>query len=153
MKKALSIFLALIMILSSIAVGFSVFAADAIVCDKCGRDCTGVPGTCHCCPQCDYIDETYLTNCIKDADGHFVDTFCCSNCTGIWPCQCGCSCCNNYEDIDDDNSGAILNPDQQQAVITGFQAVLKKISDVFDMLFDALFKFLRISELFPDLVK
>ncbi|MGN0467134.1 MAG: hypothetical protein ACI4GY_00230 [Acutalibacteraceae bacterium] len=153
MKKALSVLLALIMILSSLAVGFGVFAADGYKCEKCGNDCTHEMGTCHCCAECEYIDETYLTSCVKDANGHFQPTYCCSKCTGIWPCSCGCSCCNNYEDVTDDNNGPILNPDQQEQVIKGFQAILKKISDVFDMLFDKLFEFLRIGEIFPDLVK
>lgn len=151
MKKALSVFLAVLMILSSLAVGFGVFAADSAKCDKCGKDCTKVPGTCHCCAACDYIDETYLTSCVKDADGHFNGNFCCSKCTGIWPCSCGCSCCDNFVDKDDDN-GPILTPEQQETFINGFRAVLKKVSDVFDKIFDAIFEFLRIGELFPDLV-
>ena len=41
---------------------------------------------------------------------------------------------------------APVNEEAQEEFVTGFQAVLKRISDVFDKIFNAIFEFLRLDE-------
>lgn len=144
MKKALSVFLAVLMMFSVFAVSTSVLAEDMGSCTC--KDCTRVPNGCHCCAYCPYLDETYLLSCAKDEDGHFKGSFCCSKCDGIWPCDCTCDCCKD-KDTKPDSREPLLTPDQQKSFIEGFRNVLKKVSDVFDMIFDAIFEFLRINEI------
>ena len=147
MKKALSLFLAVLMILSACAVSFGAFAEDKVDMGACTcKDCTRIMNGCHCCAACPYLDETYLLSCAKDKNGHFSGSFCCAQCDGIWPCDCNCSCCQNKDAETDDQGRPILTPQQQKDFIKGFQSVLKKVADVFDMIFDAIFKFLRIDD-------
>ena len=148
MKKFLSVLLAVIMALTCLS-AFTVFAEDAAPTCTCANHKTS--GSCHCCVYCPNLDRGYLTSCVQ-YDENGVASFCCSRCTGIWPCNCGCDCCNDhYADIDDGNGLPLLNESQQNAFISGFRSVLSKVSGVFDMLFNAVMKFLRISEVFPDL--
>ncbi len=148
MKKALSLFLAVLLILSTFAVSFGVFAEDKVDMGACTcKDCTQVMNGCHCCAYCPYLDKTYLLSCAKDKDGNFSGSFCCGQCDGIWPCDCTCDCCKDKDSKPgDSDSKPILTPDQQKDFIKGFQTVLKKVADVFDMIFDAIFKFLRIDD-------
>lgn len=145
MKKALSLFLAVLMILSVVAVSFGAFAADEKVCTC--ADCTGTPNGCHCCVYCPYLDTTYLLSCAKDKDGHFKGSFCCGECDGIWPCDCNCTCCKDKDEKPSDDPSPILTPEQQKDFIKAFQNVLKKVAGVFDMIFNAIFEFLRLDEL------
>lgn len=157
MKKALSVFLAVVMMLSVFGACFGAFADYERPVAQCTCKNHNPNGPCHCCVYCPNLDKTYQTSCVKDVvdeEGNVVaKSFCCSKCTGIFPCSCGCECCNNFEDKDDNNDKPIFNEDQQEQIVNGFQAVLKKVADVFDMLFKAIFDFLRIGDLFPDLVK
>lgn len=159
MKKALSVVLALVMVFSCFGVIFaSAEDVDMGLC-KC-KKCTKAEG-CHCCIYCPYLDKGYITSCVKfDEEGN--PSFCCADCTGIFPCNCGVDsqgnkkvdhdCCyDNYENIDDGTGLPILTPDQQNTFIQGFQNVLKKVSDIFDSIFNAIFEFLRIKDVFPDL--
>lgn len=148
MKKFISLILAVIMVFS---MGIAAFAAGV----EYEGSCTHVHKTnepCHCCLFCPNLDKTYLTSCAKDSseDGISYDgTLCCYECTGIYPCDCGCSCCEvKSEDItDDDNKfDEIWTPDRQEAFVDGFQAILKKISDFFDKFFDSLFELLKLDE-------
>lgn len=167
MKKVLSVFLALIMVFSCIGI-ISVSAADATKKCTC-LDCKKEDG-CHCCIYCEYLDANYVLKCVNvDEDGNYV--FCCDECTGIFPCKCGSKfheyideetqekvthplcCMNNYEEIDMGEGTPIFTPDQQDQIVTGFRNVLKTISDIFNRLFDAVYEWLRIGELFPDLAK
>ncbi len=158
MKKTLAVVLAVIMMLSCFTVGFGVFAVDeeeitpvtkAVVCNC--TDCVGeTEGKCHCCIACPYLDKRYVTDCVVfNADGTF--TFCCDNCTGIWPCKCGHECCRTDETIDDPAGEPILTPGQQQSVISGFQNLMKIFTSIFDRLFNAVLEFLRIGDAFPDI--
>lgn len=112
MKKALSIFLALVMALSCFAVCFVSTAADetARVC-TCENHTNSVFG-CHCCALCPNLDTDYLsklTQCVKDEDGKLDKTkfgYCtdivdgelvtveCDKCTGLSGCDCGHLCCH-----------------------------------------------------------
>lgn len=169
MKKALSVLLSVVMILSVLSAGFCVFAEDIrfnydypcncgskhIAYDPANPDTKNV---CHCCAFCDNLDKRYVTSCVKDItneEGKVIGkTFCCDKCTGVFPCSCGCECCENFEVKDDsDPFGPIFDNPTQNALIERFQEVIQKIASVFDKLFNAVYEFLRIGDLFPDLVK
>lgn len=154
MKKAISVLLVAMMLLSCFGLACAV-GAEAVgigevplsgVCTCSNHD--GSTGLCHCCVFCPTLDKTYLTSCAKNTspDGSFDGSVCCSACTGIWPCNCGCSCCREGGIIDDDPKLPIT-PDQQQSFVEAFQAVLKKISDVFDKIFERIFEFLQIDKI------
>lgn len=149
MKKALSVFLATLMILSCFTIGFGVIAADEADPQCTCADCTKVPSGCHCCAYCTYLDTTYLCSCAKDETGKFKGSFCCGDCNGIWPdCGCECSCCQKDINADPSDSNEPLIPEKQrETIVKVFQNVIQKIAAVFDMLFDAVFEFLRIDDL------
>ncbi len=111
-------------------------------------------GKCHCCIFCPNLDVSYLTDCAtaQNTDGAtgFDGTLCCLNCTGIWPCDCGCACCNEKDqDLSDNenNIGDFWGPEQQESFVDAFQSILKQISDAFDRFFNAIFEFLRLYEI------
>lgn len=144
MKKALSLFLAVLMLFSVCAASFSVFAEE-IVMDACScPDCTRIMHGCHCCVQCPYLDETYLLSCAKDADGHYKGSVCCGECSGIWPCNCNCSCCEDKDQNPPSDSKPIIPAEQRETIVEAFQRAIKKVAAVFDAIFDAIFEFLRI---------
>ena len=151
MKKSFAVFMAVIMLLSCFTLGFAVMADDneTPVCTC--ANCTHADG-CHCCVYCPYLDETYLTSCVRDENGHFRKSFCCVNCTGIWPCDCGCECCESgkYQDPHAGDVEPIFSPETQEQIVSGFQGVMRKIKAVFDMIFDAIFDFLRIDDFFAN---
>ena len=69
--------------------------------------------------------------------------------SGILGCTCGCDCCRlSDEDLsDDDNTfDEVWDEQDRESFVDAFQAVLKKISDFFDMLFDTIFEFLGIED-------
>ena len=149
MKKTLAVILSVLMILSSFSLGIGVFAEDRQKVCTC-EDCTKIENGCHCCVYCPYLDKTYLTSCVQDEKGNFVESFCCGECTGIWPCHCGHPCCDPNEDPGK-GDGPIFTPSEQEDIVRIFQNIIGKIAAVFDKLFDALFEFLRLGELFPEL--
>ena len=142
MKKVISILLAALMLFSLTGV----VAAAETGCQHTHK--TEAP--CTCCVYCPNLDLGYLTSCGKNdsKDGKFDGSLCCSKCTGIFPCNCGCSCCAENENITDNDSTLddIWGDQQQDDFVASFQAILKKISDWFDEIFDAIFAFLRIGE-------
>lgn len=175
MKKVISVFLALIMIFS--CVGVVLVSAENNDDCTCGCfNCTNKEG-CHCCIYCEKLDKNYVLSCVT-YDENKVPHFCCDECDGLFPCSCGATaayefeknedgsyklddnynkipkhpmcCINNYESIED--GSAILTPDQQESFITGFRSILKTIAAVFDELFNRLFEFLRVKDIFPDLM-
>lgn len=108
---------------------------------------------CHCCVKCPNLDISYLTRCATennlDGETGFDGSVCCENCTGIWQCYCGCACCGEIDqDLDDNNNtlDEIITDEDKEQFVSGFQAILKRISDAFDKFFDAIFAFLRIDE-------
>ena len=152
MKKLLSVILAVLIVVTCSFAAFVVFAEDAAPVDTtchCANHNPDAP--CHCCVYCPNLDKGYLTSCVQYNENGEA-SFCCSKCTGIWPCTCGCDCCNdNYAEIDDGTGLPILTPDQQDAFIGGFQGAMAKVAAVFDRIFNAIMDFLRIEEVFPDL--
>ena len=153
MKKIISVLLAVVMLFTMGTMAFAVVIEDPADC-RCTDHVSKPANSCHCCVLCPNIDKAYLTSCAtKDsADGASYDgTLCCSYCTGIFPCKCGCECC------DPDNketSGGVLgdgneiwNEEAQDDFVTGFQKILKRISDAFNSFFDKIFEFLRVDDL------
>lgn len=156
MKKVISVLLAVVMLFTMGTMAFAVVIEEPEITDKCTCDDHEASslGSCHCCVLCPNIDKSWLTSCAKDksTDGSYDGSLCCAYCTGIFPCSCGCDCCDPNNT--DDGSGSIFGPiddevveDAQDDFISGFQKILKRISDVFDKLFDAIFEFLRVDDL------
>lgn len=155
MKKVISVLLAVLMVFSAASFAFAVETEEVGpqgVC-TCENHISEPDGACHCCVLCPNLDKSYLTSCAKDKspDGTYDGSLCCSYCTGIFPCNCGCPCCNA---VDEDDNNAIVGPwdeiwdeDAQQSFIDGFQNIIQRISAIFDELFDRLFEFLRLDEL------
>ena len=160
MKKIISVLLAVLMMFTTMAF---VASATEYIEPETGTEikgvceCTTHTGNkdCKCCVYCLSTDNNYRVNCAKphtDADGVVYYEVCCSKCTGIHPCDCGNSCgcgyCKSYdEDVNDKNgSNDYITEQDKEAFVDGFQGILKKISDFFDMIFDAVFEFLRLDE-------
>lgn len=146
MKKTLSILMSILTIVLSLT-----FLAGAAGCDC--KDHTNAATGCHCCIDCDNLDEHYITSCIKDKakNGEYnYDDRCCHECTGLIPCTCGCPCCAlSDEDLENlgNGNGQIFTPDQQEQIVTGFQKVMLRIREFFDTFFDVIFEFLRFDEI------
>lgn len=168
MKKALSVLLTVLVI----ALSFTfIVGAEAEVYPVCEcRDHTNSADGCHCCVYCDNLDTYYLTPCVKKADGSLDDyyveeeyvneetgevtiknrrvvEFCCTDCDGIAPSSCTCGNCDPETDESVKGPDQILDENQQQQVIDGFQSVLGRIREFFDKLFNAIFEFLRFDEI------
>lgn len=149
MKKFISVLLAAIMLISCFSIAS--FAAVELTDGKCTCSEKGTHnpnGSCHCCIFCPNINVSYVTECAKATLDSDVKIVCCYDCTGIVGCNCGCSCCELGEDLDDDNSTLddVWTDQDQQNFVDGFQAILKTISDFFDKLFDTIFEFLGIED-------
>ncbi len=157
MRKIISVILAVLMLFSAMAV--SVSAADTV----CRCDDHIADSTCHCCIYCpENPSFGYVTPCHKEyKDGKYAikeGVFCCKLCAGFidnnGECGCNCNCCSlnidgTYGDMSDPIGGFwgdVWDEEAQQEFVTGFQAILKRISDVFDKIFDAIFEFLRLDE-------
>lgn len=146
MKKFISVFLATLMILSCF--GVSSFAAVEKS-GQCNCEDHNPAASCHCCLFCENLDAGFVTSCAQASIGSEVKIVCCYECTGIYPCSCGCECCKTgNEDINDDDSimDDLITEQDKENFVDGFQAILKQISDFFDDLFDAIFEFLRLDE-------
>ncbi|MBQ7005696.1 MAG: hypothetical protein IJN68_04625 [Clostridia bacterium] len=146
MKKIISVLLAAIMLVSC----FSVVSFAVTLEGNCKCDGTHNPaGLCHCCIYCPNIDPTYVTACAKASLNSDVKEVCCYECTGILGCDCGCSCCDlGDEDLSDDDNkfDDYVSEQDKQSFVDGFQAILKKVSDFFDNLFDMIFEFLGLED-------
>ena len=144
MKKVISVLLAALMLMSCF--GMVSFAEDAVC--KCPQGVQVDGQACHCCVYCPNLDSSYVMNCYFK-----YGAYCCDACNGMYPCNCGLTCgCEYCVDADQDISagdstlGDIWSEQDQENSVDGFQAILKKISDFFGMVFDAIFEFLRIDE-------
>lgn len=150
MKKALSLFLAVLMLMSVMAV--SVSAVDIRNPGICTCEDHDKYNPCHCCLFCDNLDTSYILDCCKKEtlNGEVVWTFCCAACNGLWDCECvDCSCCAEKKDeVLDDGSNAIVPPSVQNSFVSAFQNAMNKIKEVFDNIFNTIFEFLRIEDFF-----
>ena len=157
MKKIISIMLAVLMIFASMPI--SVGATDYIYPEsgtEYTTECTcedhfdSDDEYCNCCLNCTNLKAGYKTSCVKWNDEKSCYEVCCFECSGIWPCSCGCECCKehdeNFEDKNDSTLDEYWGEEEQKNFVDGFQAILKQISDVFDRIFDAIFEFLRLDE-------
>ena len=94
---------------------------------------------------------SYVTSCVKKSMMETGEKYvCCYDCSGMRDCGCGCSCCKviGDEDVNQDDSmlDDVITEQDKENFVDGFQAILKQISDFFDMVFDAIFEFLRLDE-------
>ncbi len=140
MKKALSILLSVLMIMSCFA--FAISAEEVI---SGGCECTNhnPNAECHCCVFCENIPRTYLTSCVKFNEDGTV-TVCCHRCDGVYPCGCGCDCCPDDEQAA--TSKPILTEEQQDKVVSTFQKIMSRFVEWFDNFFNSIFEFLRLDE-------
>ncbi|MBQ8029578.1 MAG: hypothetical protein IJ262_09285 [Clostridia bacterium] len=152
MKKALSVILAVVMILSTFAVSFAAFATyTPDPAPVCTHEEHAADGECVCCVYCPYVDKGKILSCCRDENGNFSGSFCCYECVGLWPCNCECDCCVSSLDADVDTNGdPIFTEEQQDQIVNAFQKILKIVSDAFNKFFDAIFEFLRLGEVLPD---
>ena len=149
MKKALSIFLAVIMLMSVMALAVSAEFRAPGVCmceDHIKTD------ACHCCVYCENLDATYVLDCCSKTvlNGEEVWVFCCPDCDGLLNCKCvACSCCaEKTDDMLDDGSTSLIPESTQNSLVKSFQNAMQKIKAVFDNFFDRIFEFLRIEDFF-----
>ncbi|MBQ8502905.1 MAG: hypothetical protein IJ491_01355 [Clostridia bacterium] len=156
MKKLTAIFLSVLMLFSVmgiVASAATIPVEEVAVTGQCTHEHKD-DAPCHCCVWCPNIDISYLTSCAKNssADGKYDGSLCCYECTGIFPCTCGCSCCaedNQGEDITDGDNKIddYWTDEDQDNFVSGFQSILKTISDWFDQVFDMIFEFLKFDEI------
>ncbi len=153
MKKTLSILMSVLILALSFTMVSSAAAYKCECVDHVAKDCK-------CCIYCPNLDNHYLTSCAVNSDGtlkyanpeapeeeRYVE-LCCKKCTGIIPCDCGCSCCTlSEEDIENMNPDQIFDENQQEQIITGFQKVLGRLRTFFDDFFEMVFEFLRLDEI------
>ena len=151
MKKVISVLLAVLMIFSVMAVSAS--AADGAICN-CGNHDDAKGQGCYCCINCPAIPANHRFTCTRVEGNTYVT--CCTKCPGYFgatftacTCNCGCNACG--ENASSSGDGSILDnvvtEKDKENFVDGFQAILKKISDVFDRFFNAIFEFLRIDEI------
>ncbi len=156
MKKVISVLLAVVMLFTMSTMAFAVVIEEPEITAKCtcANHESATLNSCHCCVLCPNIDKSYLTSCAKDKseNGLYDGSLCCANCTGIFPCKCGCDCC----DPNNANTGnkPVIGPGEeiwteeaQDDFISGFQKIIQRIAAVFDEFFNRIFEFLRLEEL------
>ena len=152
MKKIVSVLLAVLMIFSVMAVSAS--AAEGAICN-CGNHNYDNPNNCYCCINCpSVVNNNHLFSCAKLSGNTYAT--CCTECPGYFgatynacTCNCGCDTCGENASSSGDGNiiDSVVTEKDKQNFVDGFQAVLKKISDVFDRFFDAIFEFLRIDQI------
>ena len=148
MKKIISIMLAALMLMSCFSVASFARGAKECTCPE-GVHVKNQP--CTCCVYCDNFDDTYLLECCNPETG----AFCCPDCDGVVDakngcgCNCGCEYCklkNQTGDQYDSKFDDVITEQDKQNFVDGFQGIIKKLSDFFDMIFDAIFEFLKIDQ-------
>lgn len=146
MKKVISVFLAALMLISCFAMAsFAVVGEYGETCEC--EDCVAEYRKCTCCVYCSNPDKEKWNSCYDEETGGF----CCNDCNGIYPdCGCRCKpCCTGDQNSSSNDStfGDAVSDETKEELVSGFQAVLKRISDFFDSLFDSIFEFLRIDDI------
>ena len=148
MKKALSLVLAVIMLMSTMVLCVS--AADYEIPYKhneCLDNHFGLDD-CRCCIYCDNKDTDYIRKCATyDETTGIWSSSCCNLCNGLMNCNCGCECCPKQE-TNESGSGGLLPEDVQDSLVDSFRNALNKVKKVFDDFFDRIFEFLRIEDFF-----
>ncbi len=147
MKKTLAVVLAVVMLFATFAFGFAAFADDTSTCPSCGKPHSAAPGSCSCCLNCPNLDLSKVCACAKNENG-LKGSFCCANCTGFFDCTCGKTChcpfCSG-DGVAPESELKPIVPEQTQIHIKDlFQNIIKKISEVFDRIFEAAFAVLNI---------
>ena len=156
MRKIISVLLAILMIFSVMTVAASAENATRCSCDNHDES---LGKTCYCCVNCPFLDHGDRFKCVEKV-GDKYET-CCERCDGFYgsyysQCTCGDSpdcgckhCLSSNKDADDDSSylDKVVSDQDKENFVDGFQAVLKKISDVFDRFFDAIFSFLKLDQI------
>ena len=148
MKKALSLLLAVIMLMSAM----TLFASAEYELPYQHHNCTAEThdglDDCRCCIYCDNIDTQFIrTGCAKYDPKTDIWSVCCNRCNGLLNCDCGCDCCPNVEYKEEGNPTLIPEP-VQNSLVEGFRNALNKVIKVFDEFFDRIFEFLRIEDFF-----
>ena len=140
MKKFVSIVLVVLMLFSVVAV-----SASAALCN-CGKHNFDDPENCNCCLNCPNLNTELLYNCVEKVGNSYIT--CCEKCTGydkgvqLCKCDCGCEYCEAINGEEKNNEPALDINDfwgesQQNDFVSAFQAALRKVSNVFDGLFDS----------------
>ncbi len=167
MKKTIALLLATLMLVFTFAVSFVVFADDTRVelsenlCEFCGQphtsydEATGTIGlySCRCCLQCDYLDNTALTKCARNNEGHYSGFKCCKECTGFFPCLCNetnpdCDCvyCGAKAQKQDQGPVEVVPAKAKNIFTNVFTNVMGKLSEVFSNLFKVIFAIFGVED-------
>ena len=149
MKKALSLILAIIMLMSAVTFVGSAYNDYGGVCNCPDHKENNY---CQCCLYCENLDTSYILDCcVKKVDGNKVYwEKCCSICNGLKDCECtDCKCCaKKIDEIVNEGSTSIIPPSVQISLVEGFQNAMNKVRKIFDDFFDRIFEFLRIDDFF-----
>ena len=153
MKKALSLFLAVLMlVIATIVPAGAGLLPDTRYDGVCTCEDHIRTAPCRCCVYCENLDNTYVLDCCKKdtLNGKEVWTFCCVVCNGMWDCECvDCECCAEKKDeVLEENGTTIIPETTQNSIVSGFQNAIQKIKAVFDKFFNSIFEFLRIDDFF-----
>ena len=160
MKRTLAILLSVLMLATCFVLVLPVYAEDNVKCEFCGKlhNVEVEDGNCYCCRRCVYLDTNTmntdrLTQCAKSPNGHYKGDACCEQCTGIFPCNCAnrkskCKCqwCSDQNQNNEEPYKEVVSERAKTNFSSIMQNVLKKLSSVFDRLFDAAFAVFRIKK-------
>ncbi len=149
MKKALSLLLAVIMLMSTMALCASAAEYELpYQHNNCTYEKHNGLDDCRCCIYCENIDTRFIRqNCAEYDEKTKNWSVCCTLCNGLMNCNCGCECCPAVENKEEGNP--TLVPERvQNSLVEGFRNALNKVMKVFDEFFDRIFEFLRIEDFF-----
>ena len=147
MKKALSLLLAVIMIMSTMALIASAKSEYELPYNH--HNCLNHISIdeCRCCIYCENRDTQFRRECAEYDESTKTWYVCCNLCNGLANCNCGCPCCPKQE-ISEESSGTLIPEPVQDSLVERFRNALNKVIKVFDDLFDSIFEFLRIEDFF-----
>lgn len=137
MKKIISIALFLIIVMSALVLSVSAESGAPYSKDYCSCEShDSEKEVCNCCLYCSNFKVGYRSSCVtldQESQKYYV---CCENCDGIWPCDCGCVCCSDHDNYEENNptepddNDYIPEPDE----ISFFDSILKMLKDAFSNL-------------------